>query len=349
GWRPPAPVSRPTPIATNSCSTIAERCDEVARTDRDVVTTEAITTILAALGEVEPALGADATAPRDGGWSTSEGPATAPAGGTPASWRDRKLYRLDDREDSMIAGVAAGIAAYLNVDVTIIRVAWIILTFITGGVAIPLYIVLAFVLPKADTPEKRAAAHGSGTTAQEMISRARDGAGPALQSLGSLISNIARILAKVVHVALISAIWILIAAWAVQVTLILVNGGGVSSAFDPGTGRGLVVLWVSCFAWIAFALLLALNSAVAHLARDAEHPASRGRNLAIGWSSGVITIFALLAIAAIPASNSRQLADLAEGHGVVRMYGRDVCVDADDHFARAGISRSACDEFVELD
>ncbi|MBC7462165.1 MAG: PspC domain-containing protein, partial [Thermoleophilia bacterium] len=252
--------------------------------------------------------------------------------------------------DRMIVGVAAGVAAYLNVDVTIVRVAWIILTFITGGVAIPLYIVLAFVLPKADTPEKRAAAHGSGTTAQEMISRARDGAGPALQSLGSLITNIARAVAKGVHVLLIAAIWLVIAAWAVQVTLILVNGGGVSSAFDPGTSGGLVVLWVSCFAWLAFAALLAVNSAVAYFARNPEHTRSRGRNLAIGWSSGVVTIFAILAIAAIPASNSRQLSGLADGHAVIELYSTTWCITSAEDPTHGDIpAHVTCDETVDLD
>ncbi|MBC7460841.1 MAG: PspC domain-containing protein [Thermoleophilia bacterium] len=326
---------------------IAERCDDVTETDRDVVTAEAVTAILAALGEVEPAANTGEPSAGDGEPNANELPRASSATGSGPAWRDRKLYRFDTRDDSMVAGVAAGMAAYLNVDVTIVRVAWIILSFLTSGVAIALYIVLAFVLPKADTPEKRAAAHGSGTTAQEMISRARDGAGPALQSLGARLTTTFRAAAKVVHLGLIAAVGIVVTAWAVQVMLILVNGGGVSSAFDPGTSRGLIALWVSCFAWITCAALLAVNSLVASFTRSPERTQSRGRNRAIGWSSGIVSICAIIAIAAIPAASSRQLSDLSDGRGTVRLYEQTWCITpAHDTRRPAGVR---CDEFVQLD
>lgn len=52
-----------------------------------------------------------------------------------------------------ISGVCGGIAAYLGLDATLLRLLFVIFTFITGGSTIPLYIVLAFVLPKE--PRKR--------------------------------------------------------------------------------------------------------------------------------------------------------------------------------------------------
>jgi len=56
----------------------------------------------------------------------------------------RRLYRC--RENRQIAGVAAGMAEYLEVDPTVIRIAWILSAFI-GGFTILLYIILAFVIP----------------------------------------------------------------------------------------------------------------------------------------------------------------------------------------------------------
>lgn len=56
----------------------------------------------------------------------------------------RRLYRC--RSDRKIAGVAAGMAEYLEVDPTVIRIAWILSAFI-GGFTILLYIILAFVIP----------------------------------------------------------------------------------------------------------------------------------------------------------------------------------------------------------
>ncbi|HEX5590684.1 MAG TPA: PspC domain-containing protein [Candidatus Limnocylindrales bacterium] len=56
----------------------------------------------------------------------------------------RRLYRC--RDDRKIAGVAAGIAEYFELDPTVVRVAWIISIFF-GGFTILLYAILAFVMP----------------------------------------------------------------------------------------------------------------------------------------------------------------------------------------------------------
>lgn len=56
----------------------------------------------------------------------------------------RRLYRC--RSDRKIAGVAAGMAEYLEVDPTVVRVAWILSAFI-GGFTILLYVILAFIIP----------------------------------------------------------------------------------------------------------------------------------------------------------------------------------------------------------
>jgi phage shock protein C len=56
----------------------------------------------------------------------------------------RRLYRC--RYDRRIAGVAAGMAEYLDLDPTLVRVLWVVSIFF-GGVAILLYVILAFVMP----------------------------------------------------------------------------------------------------------------------------------------------------------------------------------------------------------
>ncbi len=56
----------------------------------------------------------------------------------------RRLYRC--RYDRHLAGVAAGMAEYLEVDPTLVRVLWVLSAFL-GGFSILLYIILAFVMP----------------------------------------------------------------------------------------------------------------------------------------------------------------------------------------------------------
>jgi len=56
----------------------------------------------------------------------------------------RRLYRC--RRDRQLAGVAAGMAEYLDLDPTLVRILWILSAFF-GGFSILLYIILAFVIP----------------------------------------------------------------------------------------------------------------------------------------------------------------------------------------------------------
>ncbi len=57
-----------------------------------------------------------------------------------------RLYR--SRDDRMIAGVAGGVAEMLDADPSIIRIVWALLVFLTGGIALLVYIVMAIVVPE---------------------------------------------------------------------------------------------------------------------------------------------------------------------------------------------------------
>ena len=52
----------------------------------------------------------------------------------------------------MIAGVAAGLADYFSVDVTIVRVAFAVLAF-AGGAAIPAYLACVLLIPEEGSDE----------------------------------------------------------------------------------------------------------------------------------------------------------------------------------------------------
>lgn len=57
----------------------------------------------------------------------------------------KRLYR--SRTDRQLAGVCAGLAAYLGLDVSLVRIAFIILALL-GGPGLLLYIILALVIPE---------------------------------------------------------------------------------------------------------------------------------------------------------------------------------------------------------
>jgi phage shock protein C len=56
------------------------------------------------------------------------------------------------RNQRMLSGVSGGIGEYLNLDPTLVRLGWVVLTFITGGAAIIGYIVAWIVMPEAEAP-----------------------------------------------------------------------------------------------------------------------------------------------------------------------------------------------------
>ena len=68
----------------------------------------------------------------------------------------RRLTRSTD--DRMLAGVAGGVARYLNVDVTLVRVVIAALTLITSGSAAALYVAAWLLIPADDQDESVAAA-----------------------------------------------------------------------------------------------------------------------------------------------------------------------------------------------
>lgn len=58
----------------------------------------------------------------------------------------KKLYRSQNK---MIAGVCAGLADYLNVDPTLIRIAYVLLSIFSAGFpGILVYIILMIIIPQ---------------------------------------------------------------------------------------------------------------------------------------------------------------------------------------------------------
>ena len=59
-------------------------------------------------------------------------------------------------DDRMLAGVAGGLARYLDVDATLVRIAFAVLT-VVGGAGVPLYLACWLLIPE-DGAEKSVAA-----------------------------------------------------------------------------------------------------------------------------------------------------------------------------------------------
>jgi len=152
---------------------IADKFSARLHEGKDVVTSDEIEEVLKEMGPVE----SGKTEEKTDDASTSEKTDAVP----------KRLYLV--KEGAVIMGVCTGIAAYFGIDVVLVRLGFIILTFLTGGMAIVAYIVFALILPRANTPEDLAAAYGEPFNAKEVIDRANEAASRAKESAHRLASK----------------------------------------------------------------------------------------------------------------------------------------------------------------
>jgi phage shock protein PspC (stress-responsive transcriptional regulator) len=144
---------------------IAEKCSRYVGPHKNVVTTAEIERIIAEMGPVNGE--EDEAQPGQQGASSER---AGPRMGAP-----RRLYQI--REGAMISGVCTGLAAYFNanfnIDVTLVRVAFVFLAIVTSGGWILAYLLMMFIVPEAHSSEERAAAHGQPFNAQQLVDRAK--------------------------------------------------------------------------------------------------------------------------------------------------------------------------------
>jgi phage shock protein C len=57
-----------------------------------------------------------------------------------------RLFR--SRRERVISGVAGGLADYVDIDPTIVRLLWLVAFFTTGPVALGLYFLCAWIIPR---------------------------------------------------------------------------------------------------------------------------------------------------------------------------------------------------------
>ncbi len=139
---------------------IADRCQACLSPHKSVVTAPEVDRIVAEMGPVDAA--------PDGG--ASGGGTSGSAGSARTDPSAKRLYRIPD--GAMIAGVCNGVAAYFQMDVTLVRIGFVLTALTTKGVGVMAYVMMMFVVPEASTPDERAAASGGPFNAKDVVDRA---------------------------------------------------------------------------------------------------------------------------------------------------------------------------------
>ena len=111
--------------------------------------------------ETPGASGAPAGAAGTAGATATEQPSALPPYQPPGYGDEQRLHRVD--RGRMLAGVAAGLADYFDVDPTIVRVGFVALAFL-GGLAVPLYLAGWLLIPDEDSDV---------SVAEELLARER--------------------------------------------------------------------------------------------------------------------------------------------------------------------------------
>jgi phage shock protein PspC (stress-responsive transcriptional regulator) len=182
---------------------IADKCERMLKAGKNVVTAKQIDSILDEMGEVE-------------GNDESNGKAADETASGPAA--PKRLFVI--REGAMLMGVCRGLGAYFGVDPTFVRIGFVVLTFVTSGFGILIYLLLGLLLPTAKTEADLSEAYGKPITAQAIAERARERAPSpeALQNFSEVLVKILRVVAKVARVVFaiglgfVTAVW-LMALW----------------------------------------------------------------------------------------------------------------------------------------
>lgn len=67
------------------------------------------------------------------------------------------------RTNRMIAGVCGGIGEYFEIDPTVVRLVWVVVTVLTSGIGILAYLLAVLVVPEEAPPATGTPPAGAGT------------------------------------------------------------------------------------------------------------------------------------------------------------------------------------------
>ena len=216
-------------IADDIEERIAELFDELKQNGVEAITIDHVKDIITRIGEPEQLTNDDS-----GEWKDESGKNSghrydsfrSAAEGVYDNVRARtsgkRLYR--NPNDRMIAGVMSGLAAYTNTDVTWWRLG-IVLSVLFYGFGIIAYIVLAIVLPEANTPEERLQMEGKEVTPQNLANVVvENGQQPVRRNgcVGTFVTLIGTLVAAFfVGIAIIVGIVLLVCLFMVVVSYII--------------------------------------------------------------------------------------------------------------------------------
>ncbi|MBC7643625.1 MAG: PspC domain-containing protein [Thermoleophilia bacterium] len=307
---------------------IARHCNSYLSAAKDVVTEVEMAAIVSEMGPVE--VGdfavdvADSAARANPGASSDGVDAAAPADATGTVAGDtslqvpppRRLFRIT--KGAPIAGVCAGLAAYFNVDVAIVRVTFALLAVVTSGFAIAAYVIMWIAVPEARTPaDMQLATQAPALNAQELLDRVRaHGSDPALARVGQVVRTVSRIVGRMLYVLLGVAIAIVATTGVIGVWSALLDGSLAGFAFDRGEPHWHLAVFIGLVSFVALLVLISLLMWVNAMMTGR----SKSQQLFVDASMAVTTIVALVVAGSLVWTSSGDVRHLVRSDDNTRLH-----------------------------
>lgn len=155
-------------------ASIAEKFTRVVKSKRQSICLADVQGVLGVLGTVEE-------------FSQEAAPTAAPTKANEELSQPRRLFRNPD--DTIIAGVCSGLAAYFGIDAVYMRLAFILLTFI-HGLGIIIYIILWLIMPRAKTSGEKLAMQGETVNIKKIEAVVREKAQAVKEEGRQAVSNL---------------------------------------------------------------------------------------------------------------------------------------------------------------
>ena len=187
----------------------------------------------------------------------------------------KRLFR--DPDNAMLAGVAAGLAKYFNLEVTAIRMLFIVLT-IFGGSGVLIYLLLWLLVPEAKTTSDRLSMQGKPATIEnlkQVVERA-DLPGAARRGgsvAAKVVAGAGKVLLFVVGLPLALGAGVGLLGTIATSIYLLLNGMRVGGQMVAPVGAHEVIGFVAGVVTVVTILLLLLLIGIAMMRRRWQLPA----------------------------------------------------------------------------
>ena len=220
---------------------------------------------------------------------------------------NKRLYR--DPENKILGGVAAGIAAYLEWNILLVRLLFIVFLFISAGWSFLLYLVIWIIVPEAATTTQRLEMHGEDVTIENIKTQVKN-AQDYVQSdefknnaknIGSRIEKILSPIVKTVFILVSSIVGftlLLVSLCLLAAFLIALLHADILLGFLPfsfGSGYLAIIGVVSIFMLIITPTIGLFVGAIRLLSNKTHH---KGKSV-FGWilfATWIISLIALISI-----------------------------------------------------